>query len=162
MKVFDGLFGVFADSLPDGWGLLMMSRAMRRAGMDAKRASALDRLSFIGRRAMGALVYEPAFEPGEDMGEALDLARLAAEVNRVLAGKARDVLSDDWGKGLLFTLGRGVIVGAGLYILVGDAVGCGLGDCSDKDESTMNTVLGISAVGCPPVQFEDSDSLFFA
>ena len=27
-SLFDGLFGVFADSLPDGWGLMMMSRAM--------------------------------------------------------------------------------------------------------------------------------------
>ena len=93
--VFGGLFGVFADSLPDGWGLLMMSRAMRRTGIDDQRTSALDRLAFVGRRAMGALVYQPASEANEDLGdEVLELSRLAAGVDRVLEGKADDVLPE--------------------------------------------------------------------
>ena len=31
---FEGLFGVFADSLPDGWGLLLVDRVMRRNGLN--------------------------------------------------------------------------------------------------------------------------------
>ena len=29
---FEGIFGVFADSLPDGWGRLLVDRLMRRNG----------------------------------------------------------------------------------------------------------------------------------
>lgn len=30
----EGLFGVFADSLPDGWGRLLVDRLMRKNGLD--------------------------------------------------------------------------------------------------------------------------------
>lgn len=31
---FDGLFGVFADSLPDAWGQLLLNRMLRKYGKD--------------------------------------------------------------------------------------------------------------------------------
>lgn len=31
---FDGLFGVFADSLPDAWGQLLLKRVLRKYGKD--------------------------------------------------------------------------------------------------------------------------------
>lgn len=53
---FSGLHGVFYDSLPDGWGLLLMDRAFReQAGWQAHEITPLDRLAYIGSRAMGAL-----------------------------------------------------------------------------------------------------------
>ena len=45
--------GLLADSLPDGWGLLLMDRLFRKQGL--RHPGALDRLAFIGERAMGAL-----------------------------------------------------------------------------------------------------------
>jgi serine/threonine-protein kinase HipA len=56
---FDGLFGVFADSLPDSWGNLLLDRMLRAHGVDRSRITVLDRLSFIGDNGMGALSYEP-------------------------------------------------------------------------------------------------------
>lgn len=32
MDPFDGLFGVFADSLPDGWGRFLVDRLMLKKG----------------------------------------------------------------------------------------------------------------------------------
>lgn len=93
-SLFDGLFGVFADSLPDGWGLLMMSRAMKKSGMDFASWSALDRLSFVGKYGMGALVYEPVSENQHEVQGAIDLSQMAAEVDRVLEGKSEDVLAE--------------------------------------------------------------------
>lgn len=52
--------GLVADALPDGWGLLLMDRLFRREGREAAAVSALDRLAFIGERAIGALAFEPA------------------------------------------------------------------------------------------------------
>jgi serine/threonine-protein kinase HipA len=48
-----GLFGVFADSLPDGWGRLLVDRLMRKNGMDPQTLGSLDRLAIVGTSGMG-------------------------------------------------------------------------------------------------------------
>ena len=57
--LFDGLFGVFNDSLPDGWGRLLLDRAMMQRNINPHEPSPLDRLCYVGSHGMGALVYEP-------------------------------------------------------------------------------------------------------
>lgn len=59
-RVFEGLPGVFNDSLPDGWGLLLMDRNFRSRGVPREQITALHRLAYIHTRAMGALTYHPA------------------------------------------------------------------------------------------------------
>ena len=60
---FDGLHGVFNDALPDGWGLLLMDRALKnKFGWDVHEITPLDRLAYIGNRAMGALEFKPTTE----------------------------------------------------------------------------------------------------
>lgn len=54
-----GLHGFLADSLPDGWGLLLMDRAFQKHGLVPAQVGPLDRLAFIGERAIGALSYRP-------------------------------------------------------------------------------------------------------
>ena len=51
--------GFIADALPDGWGMLLMDRLLRKQGLDPHELSPLDRLAFLGRRTMGALMFEP-------------------------------------------------------------------------------------------------------
>lgn len=58
-RTFEGLFGVFNDSLPDGWGLLLLDRKLMNAGLNPGTLSPLDRLCFVGTSGMGALSYEP-------------------------------------------------------------------------------------------------------
>ncbi len=57
--VFQGLFGVFNDSLPDGWGRLLLDRKLRALSINPDQLSPLDRLCYVGSQGMGALVYEP-------------------------------------------------------------------------------------------------------
>lgn len=57
--IFDGLFGVFNDSLTDGWGRLLLDRAVEKHGINRRQLNALDRLAYVGRHGMGALSYEP-------------------------------------------------------------------------------------------------------
>ena len=59
-RIFDGLFGLFNDSLPDGWGCLLLDRKLRKMGKSYAEITPLDRLSLIGADPMGALEYEPA------------------------------------------------------------------------------------------------------
>lgn len=57
----DGLFGVFDDSLPDGWGRLLVDRFLREHGIDPFEVSPLARLAIVGASGMGALEYLPHF-----------------------------------------------------------------------------------------------------
>lgn len=58
-RTFEGLFGVFNDSLPDGWGRLLLDRKLMNVGLNPGTLSPLDRLCFVGTSGMGALSYEP-------------------------------------------------------------------------------------------------------
>lgn len=59
---FNGLFGVFNDSLPDGWGHLLLDRTLIKHNLNPGSLSLLDRLCFVGSQGMGALTYEPEAE----------------------------------------------------------------------------------------------------
>ncbi len=74
-----GLPGFIADALPDGWGMLLMDRAVRKLGRNPREVSVLERLAIVGERAMGALSFEPS---DEDIlpAEKLQLKELAKEV----------------------------------------------------------------------------------
>ena len=76
---FYGLPGFIADALPDGWGMLLMDRALRKLGREPRSVSVLERLAIVGSRAMGALSFEPS---DEDLlpAEKLHLKDLAKEV----------------------------------------------------------------------------------
>lgn len=52
-RTFDGLFGVFDDSLPDGWGRLLLDRAMAWQGLERHRLTPLDRLAAVGTDGLG-------------------------------------------------------------------------------------------------------------
>ncbi len=91
-RPFDGLHGVFADSMPDAWGRLLVDRRARRQGLSPITLGPLDRLACVGATGLGALVYEPEFEAGE--AGHIDLDALAAGAAAVLDGTADDVLPE--------------------------------------------------------------------
>jgi len=92
---FFQLPGLFYDALPDGWGLLVMDRAFRAAGLEPDRVSPLTRLAYLGNRAMGALRFEPEHELFESVKDKpLDLAELARESENILKGETETLLKD--------------------------------------------------------------------
>ena len=56
---FYGNFGIFEDSLPDGYGRYLLHKALMREGINDSNLSSLDRLSLVGNGGMGALTYHP-------------------------------------------------------------------------------------------------------
>ncbi len=56
---FEGLFGVFSDSLPDGWGKLLVDRMLASKGINSREINILNRLAIVGDSGMGALSYRP-------------------------------------------------------------------------------------------------------
>lgn len=92
-KLFDGLPGVFNDSLPDGWGRLLFDRFMRSQGVSLSAITPLDRLAYVGTNGMGALVYEPDHSSTQASG-ALSLDKLAEQAADVLSGSSEDVIQE--------------------------------------------------------------------
>ena len=91
--IFDGLFGLFNDSLPDGWGCLLLDRKLRKLGKSYAEITPLDRLSLIGANPMGALEYEPAAGDSDLYGD-IELDSLSGEVDRILDGEESLVLDE--------------------------------------------------------------------
>lgn len=91
--LFEGLAGVFNDSLPDGWGRLLLDRHMRTHGIMPESLTPLDRLASIGCWGMGALVYEPDCSM-DDSSDVLDLDVIAAYSEQVLSGESTDILDE--------------------------------------------------------------------
>lgn len=85
-RAFDGLHGFLADSLPEGWGRRLIRRRLEKLGVDLATLSPLDHLALVGCHGRGALIYEPALTPAEDVAT-LDLDALAAESAAILAGE---------------------------------------------------------------------------
>ena len=83
-RTFDGLFGVFNDSLPDGWGLLLLDRAFRKKGSSLHACVPLQRLAMVGVHGMGALEYTPAAEQAEEAVSVAELDALAEDSLRIL------------------------------------------------------------------------------
>lgn len=93
--VFDGLYGVFNDSLPDGWGRLLLDRTVEKYGVNRRQLNPLDRLSYVGSDGMGALSYEPDRSMrSADPDAILKLDKLAAESAIVLAGESEEVFEE--------------------------------------------------------------------
>ena len=90
---FEGLFGVFYDSLPDGWGKLLMDRWLKKQGVDPFSISNLDRLALVGSNGMGALTYLPDHSPvGSEVQQSLDY--YATQVEKVLHDEEPDSLDE--------------------------------------------------------------------
>ncbi|MBL7965569.1 MAG: type II toxin-antitoxin system HipA family toxin [Prolixibacteraceae bacterium] len=96
---FDGLYGLFNDSLPDGWGRLLLDRSLSTKGIDIARITPIDRLAYVGSNGMGALIYRPKINPEKTLEFVPELDILAAEMNHILQGTSSEIIEE------LFTLG---------------------------------------------------------
>lgn len=89
---FGGIFGVFNDSLPDGWGRLLVDRVLAKNHINADELTALDRLAIVGSSGSGALVYEP--EQNLEISKTIldDYDKLSKECKKILSSKPSDDL----------------------------------------------------------------------
>lgn len=88
---FEGLFGVFADSLPDGWGRLLVDRLILKNGDNPREVDPLTRLSIVGESGMGALSYYPV-ENLSKKSSCEDFDELAAACSKILETDSQEDL----------------------------------------------------------------------
>ena len=79
---FYGNFGIFEDSLPDGYGRYLLHKLLQKESIDDFNLSALDRLSLVGSGGMGALTFQPEtiIQQGENVTDFDLLQAKALEV----------------------------------------------------------------------------------
>ena len=150
---FQGLWGIFADSLPDTWGRLLVDRMLRSRGYTAADVSVLDRLAIVGSSGMGALTYRPAWDLSRDTSLG-DLDELASQCAALLQHEENADLD------ALFRLG-GSSGGARPKVMTdawiikfpasGDMMDTGVMekeymDCFDRDQGKRLHMLSASAI----------------
>lgn len=96
---FKGLFGVFADSLPDAWGDLLMRRHLSKKEIPVETLSVLDQLAFVGSNGLGALVYRPSNTEIELEANEIDLELINTNVIEVLKGESSEIIDLIFEKG---------------------------------------------------------------
>lgn len=87
---FGGGFAVFEDSLPDGYGLYLLDRMLRKQNTSLMELNPLQRLSIIGTAGMGALTYLPmmtGFHAQKELEDIAQLDHLQEEALKVLSEK---------------------------------------------------------------------------
>ncbi|NQT94597.1 MAG: type II toxin-antitoxin system HipA family toxin [Lentisphaerae bacterium] len=94
-RPFSGLFGVFADSLPDSWGQTLMDERFRRAGLNPETVGVLDRLCCVGNRGWGGLTYLPdQADTDAEKLEQMDLIEAERSARAAVEGRMADVLPE--------------------------------------------------------------------
>ena len=85
-KCFSGLPGMVADSLPDAFGNQIINEWFVSKGLPMQEITPLDRLCYVGKRAMGALEFEPSRHvEGLDESSIVYLHELTALAESVFA-----------------------------------------------------------------------------
>ena len=82
-ETFKGLPGLLADALPDRFGNSLIDAWLAETGRRREDFSPVDRLCYIGKRAVGALEFEPALRRHDRRSE-IDFAELVDLANRIL------------------------------------------------------------------------------
>lgn len=91
---FWGNFGIFEDSLPDGYGRYLLNRLLKKQGINDNTLTPLQRLSIIGTSGMGALCYVPETYIGKEksLPQLEELQQMALDVLSEKSDKDEDIL----------------------------------------------------------------------
>ena len=81
---FDGMYGVFNDVLPDGWGRLVTDRYLASKKINPQSVSALSRLALINSDSIGALSFEPMLLDKDPAGTDYNIDDFYDEARRML------------------------------------------------------------------------------
>ncbi len=90
-NTFEGVFGAFSDSLPDGWGRLLVDRMLLSMKITPVTVSTIQRLAIVGNTGMGGLEYYPELMQVES-STSLDFDKISLECEKILSEKNSDDL----------------------------------------------------------------------
>jgi serine/threonine-protein kinase HipA len=89
VEAFAGLPGVLADGLPDRFGNAIIRKYFSDNGHPERALSPVQKLLYIGHRAMGALEFQPAIRLGTTPAEQepIEISRLVKQARQLIEGR---------------------------------------------------------------------------
>ena len=90
VETYKRLPAMLADALPDDFGNALIDRYMAERGLSKSDITALDRLAYIGNRAMGALTFKPSRGPMKRVATSIELNRLVEQARKAVTGQFED------------------------------------------------------------------------
>ena len=150
-ETFRGLPGLLADALPDQFGNSIIDAWLARQGRTAETFSPVERLCYTGRRAMGALEFEPAIESDLDESVPVEVGELVVLARTMLDNRAglQANLQADASDALLDIIRVGTSAGGGrpkAVIAVNDATGAVRSGQVDVPEGFEHWILKFDGV----------------
>lgn len=86
---FHGLPGMLADSLPDRFGNALIDSWLARTGRQPSEFNSVDRLCYVGRRAMGGLEFAPVLGPRRSKSQAINVEEMVELASAILTSRRR-------------------------------------------------------------------------
>ncbi len=83
---YQRLPAMIADSLPDKFGNDLIDSYMKQKGLNTSQISVLDRLAYMGKRAMGALEFHPTRGGVKANHTAIDMKKLVEAARKAVHG----------------------------------------------------------------------------
>lgn len=84
---FQRLPAMLADALPDSFGNALIDAWMATKGLKRESVTTLDRLTYMGKRSMGALEFRPSRGPNTSKTTAIEMGKLVEQARSVLQGE---------------------------------------------------------------------------
>ena len=94
-RYFEGLAGVFHDTLPDKFGTKVIERYFESKNISPHQLNVIQKLMFVGDKSIGAITYKPvAHKIEEKINELIDLQNFYENAKKIISGDAIEVVDE--------------------------------------------------------------------
>ena len=95
-RYFEGLAGVFHDTLPDKFGTKVIERFYESKGVSVRALNVIQKLMFVGDKSIGAIRYKPTTHTMDDrdLNALIDLKNFYENAKKIINGDAIEVVDE--------------------------------------------------------------------
>lgn len=95
-RYFEGLAGVFHDTLPDKFGTKVIERYFESKNIPPHELTIIQKLMFVGDKSIGAITYKPAIHKTNDskIDELIELQNFYENAKKIISGDAVEAVDE--------------------------------------------------------------------
>ncbi|KIM06130.1 MAG: hypothetical protein KN64_01175 [Sulfurovum sp. AS07-7] len=95
-RYFEGLAGVFHDTLPDKFGTKVIERYFESKNIPPHKLTIIQKLMFVGDKSIGAITYKPVAHKIEEerINELIELQNFYENAKKIISGDAIEVVDE--------------------------------------------------------------------
>jgi serine/threonine-protein kinase HipA len=95
-RYFEGLAGVFHDTLPDKFGTKVIERYFESKGIASSELNIIQKLMFVGDKSIGGITYKPVIHQMDEkkVNELIELQNFYNNAKKIVSGDAIEVVDE--------------------------------------------------------------------